>query len=147
MQAEFTTREQLVEIANKLFVYTDNREWDKLLNEVFAESVLFDMSSLGAGEPSHMPAKQICDTWKKGFEGIDAIHHQAGNYIVSIEKERATVHAYAIASHYKKSATQGNTREFVGSYELQMQLLVNKGWRIDTFRYFVKYATGNVDFK
>lgn len=146
MENQFTTREQIIEVVNKLFVYTDDRQWQKLQDEVFLESVLFDMSSLGAGEPVILPAKHICDTWQKGFEGIDAVHHQAGNYLVAIKNEKATVHAYAIALHYKKSATQGNTREFVGSYELGLTLLPGKVWRIHAFHYFLKYSNGNVNF-
>ena len=42
-----TTREQITEVVNKLFVYTDFKEWDKLQSEVFTENVQFDMSSLG----------------------------------------------------------------------------------------------------
>ena len=147
MENQFTTREQIIEIANKLFVYTDNRQWQRLQDEVFTESVLFDMASLGAGDPVRLPAKQICDDWQKGFEGIDAVHHQAGNYLVTINNDEATVTAYAIALHYKKSATQGKTREFVGSYELGFSLLQGNSWKIHTFRYYLKYMNGNVDFK
>jgi hypothetical protein len=69
--------EQIIEVANKLFVYTDNRQWKKLLDEVFTGSVLFDMSSAGGGDPVTISAKEVCDKWEKGFEGIDAVHHQA----------------------------------------------------------------------
>jgi hypothetical protein len=148
MQKEFTKREQIIEIVNKLFVYTDNRRWQALLDEVFIDSVLVDMASLGGGEPATLPAKQVCENWSKGFEGIDAVHHQAGTYLVTLTGDTAAiVHAYAIASHYKKSAIQGNTREFVGSYDLGLTLLPKKGWRIHAFHYYLKYCSGNVDFR
>ncbi|MBA2562550.1 MAG: hypothetical protein H0V14_06480 [Chitinophagaceae bacterium] len=51
MNENFSIREQIIEVANKLFVYTDNRQWQKLLDEVFTGTALFDMSSAGAGEP------------------------------------------------------------------------------------------------
>ncbi len=51
MNENFSIREQIIEVANKLFVYTYNRQWQKLLDEVFTGTVLFDMSSAGAGEP------------------------------------------------------------------------------------------------
>ena len=40
---------ELTELANKLFMYTDLQQWDKLLNEVFIENIFFDMSN-GGGE-------------------------------------------------------------------------------------------------
>ena len=145
MENKFSIREQIIEVANKLFVYTDNRQWQKLMEEVFTGSVLFDMSSAGGGEPANISAKEVCDKWEKGFEGIDAIHHQAGNYLVTLNTTEAAVHAYAIAIHFKKAAQHGKTREFVGSYDLLLSDIPGKGWRINTFKYNLKYIDGNVD--
>ncbi|SKC71597.1 nuclear transport factor 2 family protein [Ohtaekwangia koreensis] len=141
-------RDEVIELATKLFIYTDYQWWDKLLEEVLTENVWFDMSSLGAGAGKNLSAKEICDMWKAGFAGIDAVHHQAGNFLVDFKSEaiEAKVLCYAIALHYKKAATQGNTREFVGSYDLHC-VLTDKGWRIDSFTYNIKYSNGNVDFK
>ena len=141
----FSLREQVIEVINKLFVYTDYQEWDKLQKEVFTERILFDMSSLGS-EIKTMPAKEVCETWQKGFEGLDAINHLAGNYMVTINELTADVFAYATATHYKKSAKNGNTREFVGSYNLHL-IYTDQGWRIDIFKYNLKYVNGNVELK
>jgi hypothetical protein len=43
------------------------------------------MRSLGAEKIEIKTSKDICHTWSEGFKGIDAIHHQAGNYITTIE--------------------------------------------------------------
>lgn len=136
-------RDQIIETVNRLFIYTDQQEWNKLQAEVFTEQVLFDMSSIG-GEKKNMTAKEICDTWKNGFVGIDSINHLAGNYLVDINGNNAEVFCYATATHYKKAATHGNTREFTGTYDIH---LVKKeaGWRIDVFKYNLKYATGNLE--
>ncbi|GAB3894808.1 hypothetical protein GCM10028803_10350 [Larkinella knui] len=139
----FSTRDLLVEVINKLFVYTDSQAWDKLQNEVFTETVLFDMSSLG-GAKMDMTATAICEMWKAGFAGIDSVNHLAGNYLVDIQGKSATVFAYATATHYKKSAVNGPTREFVGTYDLHLTQK-EAGWRIDQFRYNVKFTTGNRD--
>lgn len=78
MNEQFSLREQIIEVVNKLFVYTDNRQWDKIIDEVFTDSVLFDMSSAGGGEANYISSKEICDNWDEGYKGINAIHHQAG---------------------------------------------------------------------
>jgi hypothetical protein len=137
------SKEDIIEVVNKLFVYTDNRMWDKLQDEVFTEQVFFDMSSLG-GQKSVLTSKEICDMWNEGFKGIDAVNHLAGNYIVSIQGATAVVSAYATATHYKSSALNGKTREFVGTYDIELVLLENS-WRINKFKYNLKFALGNTD--
>jgi hypothetical protein len=141
----FTTREQIVEVVNKLFVYTDRQEWDKLQREVFTEQLFFDMASLG-GERKNTTAKEVCETWRQGFEGLDAINHLAGNYLVTVTGDAADVFAYATATHFKAAATQGATREFVGTYDLQLKR-TPRGWRISVFKYTLKYASGNLELK
>lgn len=119
------------------------QEWEKLQNEVFSDDVFFDMSSLG-GQKAETTSKEICETWKTGFVGIDSINHLAGNYLVQIHDTTATVFAYATATHYKESATKGKTREFVGTYDISL-MKHGIGWRIYQFKYDLKYATGNID--
>jgi len=141
----FSEREQIVEVVNKLFIYTDYQKWDKLLNEVFTGNILFDMSSLGQ-EIKTIPAKEVCEIWQKGFEGLDSVNHLAGNYLVTINGETADVFAYATATHYKNSAIQGKTREFTGSYDLHLTKVL-QGWRIDVFKYNLKFMNGNLELK
>ncbi len=43
----YSVRDEIVEVINKLFVYTDLQEWEKLQTEVFSDDVFFDMSSMG----------------------------------------------------------------------------------------------------
>jgi hypothetical protein len=140
-------REAIVELVNKLFIYTDSRQWNRLLKDVFKEKVLFDMSSLGGGPAKELTASAICDMWSSGFTGIDQVHHQAGNIIVDFtEEDEAEVFCYAIASHYKAAAAQGTTREYVGSYNLHASF-TDLGWRLDGFKYNLKYITGNSELK
>lgn len=143
MDDQFTEREQIVEIVNKLFVFTDNQKWIKLQEDIFAPTLELDMVSMGADKPETTSSREICYRWEKAFEELDAIHHQAGNYVVTIYGDEATVYAYSIASHYREAAKKGKTREFVGSYDLHMTKS-HRGWRIDKFKYNLKYSTGNM---
>jgi len=140
-------RDEIIEIVNKLFIYTDYQEWNKLLEEVFTETVLFDMSSLGAGDAVEMKASTICNNWKEGFKGLDAVHHQSGNFLVKFRNDdtEADVFCYAVATHYKKTALLG-TRSFTGSYDLHA-VLTDLGWRLDKFKYNMKYLSGNQELK
>ena len=142
----FSQREQIVETVNKLFVYTDSQQWEALQQQVFAAKVHLDMSSLG-GPVDEFASGAICDMWSEGFKDLDAINHLGGNYIVNIQSAgTASVLAYATATHYKKSAKQGTTREFVGTYDLGLKNTEN-GWRIDSFTYKLKYMQGNLELE
>lgn len=141
----FSRRDQIEEVINKLFIYTDGQDWDKLQNEVFTTDIFFDMSSLG-GEAKNMSAREVCETWRKGFENIDSINHLGGNYIITVNGASADAFAYATATHYKKAATQGTTRDFVGTYQLHL-IAIPEGWRIDKFTYNLKFISGNLELK
>ena len=136
-------KEEIIETINKLFVFTDNRNWDGLKKEVFSDRVQFDMSS-ARGPRTIMSADAICELWDEGFKGIDYVNHLAGNYIVTVQGNKATAFVYATATHYKESALKGKTREFVGTYDIEL-VNENFNWRITLFRYNLKYMTGNLD--
>jgi hypothetical protein len=140
---KFSERDKIVEVVNKLFVYTDMQDWSKLQNEVFSDEVFFDMSSLG-GKKMETTPQEICEIWKNGFVSIDSVNHLAGNYLIEINDITATVFAYATATHYKESATKGKTREFVGTYNISL-IKKESGWKIDRFKYNLKFANGNAD--
>lgn len=138
-------QDSVIELVNKLFVYTDLRYWDKLLKEVFMEDVRFDMSSAGGGAPAVLKAAQICKQWNDGFANIDHVHHQSGSFIVAFKGDiEADIFCYATAIHYREAATKGKTREFVGSYDLHATF-TDLGWRLDAFRFNLKFMNGNTD--
>ena len=146
MNSQFTVREQIIEVINKFFVYTDSQEWTKLQEEIFAANVELDMVSMGADRAERVSSREICDRWEKAFEELDAIHHQSGNYIVNIIGEMAEVNAYAVATHYKELAQKGQTRKFTGSYDIHLSKR-HGDWRIDKLKYHLKYSSGNMSLE
>lgn len=140
-------REAIVELVHKLFVCTDLRQWNNLQKDVFTEKIMFDMSSMGAGAAKELNAVDVCNMWHSGFAGIDHVHHHAGNIIVDFKNDvEAQVFCYATASHFKQAATLGKSREFIGSYEFHASF-TDLGWRLDSFKYNLKYITGNAELK
>ncbi|MBI3527184.1 MAG: nuclear transport factor 2 family protein [Betaproteobacteria bacterium] len=132
---------RIIETINELFIGTDNRDW-ALVKSCFASSVLFDMSSLGAGDPQKMAPDEIVAAWDAGLKPLKAIHHQAGNYIVRVSGIKAEAFCYGIASHYLPNKTNVNTRTFVGSYDFELLKTAGK-WRISKFKFNLKYLDGN----
>jgi hypothetical protein len=134
-------KEDVRDVVNRLFISTDNRDWDAV-EAVFAPEVRFDMTSMVGGEPVTMKPADIVAAWDKGLEPLKAIHHQTGNYVISVDGNAADVFCYGIASHYLPNKTHRNTRVFVGSYNFH--LVKNSGdWQIDEFKFNLKYIDGN----
>lgn len=134
-------KDKIIETINDLFVYTDNRDWKKV-EDCFAEKVDFDMTSMGADKVEVLEPKQITKMWNEGLSSLDAIHHQSGNYKVETHNNEAVAFCYGIASHFKKTISGKNTRTFVGSYNFHLSKKNNE-WRIDSFKFNLKYVDGN----
>lgn len=135
-------REAIVDTLVRLFVSTDRRDW-ATVERCFAESVLFDVTSLAGGEPSRLAPSQIVAGWADGLARIQAIHHQAGNFQVELDGGQAIASCYAIAMHYRPVASGRNTRSFVGSYDFHLVRDATGTWRIDLFRLNLKFLDGN----
>jgi hypothetical protein len=138
-------RERVIEAVTALFVRTDMRDW-AAVKSCFTGSVLFDMSSLGAGGPAVIPADRIVNGWAEGLKSLQAVHHQAGNFQVRITGDGAKVSCYGIAYHYLPNRTGRNTRMFVGSYDLHL-VQQSGDWKIDAFRFNAKFVDGNPDLE
>jgi hypothetical protein len=139
-------RQDIVDVITELFVATDQRDW-AAVKRCFADQVLFDMSSLGAGPPARRTPEEIAAGWEQGLSGLQAIPHQAGNHRVTIHETRATASCYGIAYHYRKTASGRNTRVFVGSYAFILDRGGPLGWRISTFRFDLKFVDGNPELE
>lgn len=133
---------ELTELANKLYMYCDAQHWPQMLAEVFTEKIHFDMTSAGGVEPQVLEARAVCEMWREGFKGLDAVQHQAGHYLITVYGDKADIYAYAVAFHYKRSAKNGNSRSFVGSYDLKA-IRTTTGWRLNQFKYNLKFIDGN----
>ncbi len=133
----------VIKTVNRLFVSTDNRDWEGV-KACFADEVVLDMTSVMGGEPNKLTPQQIADGWAQGLKGLKAIHHQAGNYDVSLKADEADVFCYGIAFHYLPNATGQNSRTFVGSYNFHLKK-IGPVWKIDIFKYNLKFIDGNLE--
>jgi SnoaL-like protein len=136
---------RIEESINRLFVCTDSRDWSNV-RKCFAPVVRIDMSSVGAGAAREMTPEQITDMWEDGLKTLEAIHHQVGNHLVSVDANRAIAFCYGTASHYLRNASGRNTRTFVGSYDFELEKIADH-WAITMMRFNLKYLEGNPDLE
>jgi 3-phenylpropionate/cinnamic acid dioxygenase small subunit len=135
-------KQQIVDLVTELFVATDQRDW-AAVKRCFADRVLFDMSSMGAGPATHRTPDEIAGGWAEGLKGVEALHHQAGNFRVAVYEGRATASCYGVAFHFRRTRSGHDTRTFVGSYAFVLDRGGPDAWRINSFRFDLKFIDGN----
>ena len=143
--ADLLDRERIIDRLTELFLATDRKDW-RGVEVCFAPKVEFDMSSVGAGPASSKRPSEIADGWRIGLAGVEHVHHQAGNFVVHTNGDRATAFCYGIAYHYRARRDGRNTRVFVGSYDYQLArdtVSPQPAWRITAMRFTLKFIDGN----
>ncbi|NRA66202.1 MAG: nuclear transport factor 2 family protein [Pseudobacteriovorax sp.] len=130
-------RQMIIDTVNQLFIKTDQKDW-KAVSALFSDKVKFDMTSLAGGKPQTLSGKVIANQWKAGLSKVDSIHHQVGNYVVTMKKDKASVFANGIATHFTKNSDKPLTW-FVGTYDLDLQKKEGT-WRIVGFKFNSKFV-------
>ena len=138
-------KDRILDVVNELFVGTDERDWGRVASAL-APRVHFDVRSMTGAAPETLEAAAIIAAWQEGLRPLKAVHHQTGNFRVHVAGGEADVFCYATASHYLPNRTGRNSRVFVGSYELHLTRQAG-AWRIDRFRFHLKYIDGNLDLE
>jgi hypothetical protein len=144
--ADLVARQQITDCIVKLFVSTDARDWAGV-RACFTDTVFFDMTSLAGGAPATLSADQIVAGWTQGLAPIESVHHQAGNFQITVRGDEADASCYGIALHYRHTASGRNTRTFVGSYDFTIVNRTGDAWRISAFRFKLKFMDGNPDLE
>lgn len=138
-------KDAVIAALNRLFRSTDGMDWEDV-RRCFAPSVFLDMTSVVGGAPEETTPEAIADGWKKSLGHLKAVHHQAGNYEVQVQGDEAAASCYGIASHFLPNENGESTRTFVGTYDVGLRKLAGT-WRIDRFRFNLKYVQGNPDLE
>ena len=134
-------KQRIIERVNRFFNGVDRRDWETC-EEIMAEQVLLDYTSMAGGEPALLAKKQIIDSWKGLLPGFDSTHHQLGNAVVDLKGEDAADYlSYVTASHF----IAGEEEELwtvVGSYEIGMTK-DGERWVIGSLKLNFKFQFGN----
>ena len=138
-------RERIASVINAIFVATDARDWARVRGTL-APRVTLDMTSMTGGEPQQLSPEEIAAGWESGLRPIEAVHHQVGNMAITCGGTDASASCYGIAYHYRRTVSGRNTRTFVGSYDFHLRQQ-DGDWRIDLFRFNLKFIDGNVDLE
>jgi SnoaL-like domain len=142
---DLLAKDAILDTINRLFIGTDSRDW-AMVRDALAPRLQVDMTSLAGGQPAEMAGADLAAAWETGLNPIQAVHHQTGNYRVTVLGDQAEAFCYGTATHYRPTRSGRNVRTFVGSYDFRLARLETK-WRITSFRFNLKYVDGNLELE
>lgn len=134
-------RDEIVETCVRMAWLADHRRWDRF-DEVFADRVHVDYTSIGGGEAADLRREELVSSWRATLGELDATQHLTGNHLVSIDGERAECTASFQATHVRANPQGGPLWVLGGDYRFTLEL-TPKGWRIDAVTMTAVWADGN----
>lgn len=134
-------KEIVIDTVNGLFIGVDERDWSKV-KQSFDNSVLLDYSSMTGGKPVTLHPDKIIDSWKGVLPGFDKTHHQIGNYLVSVDNQKAKVFCYGTATHFLDDKSNNHIWTVVGTYDFELIKIADK-WNVTKMKFNLKYIDGN----
>jgi 3-phenylpropionate/cinnamic acid dioxygenase small subunit len=133
----------IIELLARYATIPDGKNWDGVF-DVFAESVMWDFESLGAGPAAALTPAEILAWIKPGFTGCLATHHSITNHRITVEGDRASIRAHIRAEHWIDQALVENGQNcwlLVGFYDDEA-ILTPDGWRLSSVRLTVTFQSG-----
>jgi hypothetical protein len=85
-----------------------------------------------------MTPQNIVDAWREGLAEVQAVHHQTGNLVISVDGDSAAASCYGTATHFRPEHEKRLTY-FVGSYDFEL-IRGDDGWKIERFRFNARYV-------
>lgn len=131
---------QIETVINRLFVSTDQHNWDEL-KKIFDDSVELDYSSMTNLPGSMVTSGEIIAQWSAVLPGFEHTHHQIGNHLTEINGNSAHTFCYGTATHFLPHE-EGDVWTVVGTYDFNLTKKENM-WVITSMRFNFKYQTGN----
>ncbi len=141
--AELKDRLAILELIGRLSLTIDARDWDTL-GQLFTDTVYHDRTSLTGGEPTNLPVAEFVEGWRQTLQGMDAVHHQITNHVISLDGDEATCAANMQGTHVLANASGGPMWTVGGRHDYQLKRTPD-GWRIAGFTFTLQWATGNMN--
>jgi hypothetical protein len=134
-------RLEIIELTSRLLLLIDARDWTAA-EELFADQVDVDYTSLTGGEPGTVARSDLVGGWRKNLEHLEATQHLHGNHVISLDGDEATCVTNVQGTHVRPNATGGPLWTVGGRYDFRLTRTPS-GWRISAMSLTVKWASGN----
>ncbi len=139
-----STVAEVVNAMNRVGLMVDQRQWESLETEAFADRVHVDYTSLVGGDPQDniSPADLIAG-WRAALGPLKSTQHLVGSHRVTFDDAgEAMVFSTFIATHVAHQAPGGTMWTLGGDYEHRLRRIEGQ-WRVTSIKMMAKWSTGN----
>ena len=132
----------ILDLIARLGLLVDARDWDALEEQVFADPVYSDRTSLFGGEPATVSRSELIGGLRQVLGNLDATHHLITCQVINLDGDQATSAANMQGTHILANAGGGSMWTAAGRHDYQLKRTAD-GWRIAGLTFTVQWASGN----
>ena len=132
---------ELVELLARYADIADLKEYDELPGLVFTDPVTLDFSSVAGIPPMTVPLGDYVEVLRASFAPFLATHHAITGHVVTVDGDRATIHAHVRAEHWvpDELAGDGSNRWLVVGFYDDEAVRTADGWRLTRVQLTASY--------
>jgi len=131
----------IIQLLNQFGLAIDLRDWDSFRN-LFAESVVFDYSSIGEIAGTLKP-EEIANTASNDLGGFKTTQHVITNHIVELSGNTATCKAHVRAMHLLPNDDLEPMLE-IGGYYIAGLSRTDLSWKIESWKFVILWSKGEL---
>jgi hypothetical protein len=134
-------RADLIELMGRYADIADLREFTKIPRLVYTDSVAIDFESVMGLPPMTVPLAEYVQVLRGAFASFKATHHSITGHVVTINADRATIHAHVRAEHWVPDdlANGGPNRWLVVGFYDNEAVRTPDGWRLTSVKLTAQY--------
>ncbi|ADB33208.1 conserved hypothetical protein [Kribbella flavida DSM 17836] len=140
MDAE-TDRAEIIELFGRYADIADLKEFTDLPRRVHTDPLTIDFESVTGMPPMTVPLSDYGAALRASFGAFSATHHAITGHVVTIDSDRATIHAHVRAEHWLPAEVAGDGPDrwlVVGFYDNEAVRTAD-GWRLSSVKLTASY--------
>lgn len=130
-------RDDVVELMVRYGAGIDRKDW-----ELFRRCFTPGIHAVYEGFGEFHGYEALEEFVRPSVEPLDATQHTLTNFLVQLSGDTAEFQCYVIANHVRKDAAEGHLFTVGGPYD-NRAVRTDDGWRIDRFRFWASWTSGN----
>jgi hypothetical protein len=127
-----TDRADLIELLGRYADIADLKEFTELPGLVLTDPLTLDFSAVADIPPMTTPLREYAEVLRGAFAPYTATHHVITGHVITLDGDRATIHAHVRAEHWVPAelAAGGPDRWLVVGFYDNEAVRTADGWRL-----------------
>ncbi|GII59381.1 hypothetical protein Pth03_77700 [Planotetraspora thailandica] len=139
--AALVDRAEIADVVTAVFDTADAKNWP-VCQELFADEVAVDFTSLNGGEPATVTSAQLVAGWDTGLHAKKQSFHTVSNLAVTVDGAEAGVTTKGYAYNLLDADLGGGIWEVWGVYHLRL-VRQAEGWKVTALTFEAWHTRGD----